>query len=62
MLRQASTLYRSGSLQARVLGLQRCGATTDRSYPPEPRVGVGVVILRPSQSSTEVHYRPFLFV
>ena len=39
----------------------RCMSTADRSYPAEPRVGVGVVILRPGRRdkhAPEVHCCP----
>lgn len=53
MLRHACVLSRTLGVRS-TIGLQRFSAASDRSYPPEPRVGVGVVILRPSQGSTEV--------
>lgn len=42
----------SAHLQA-ALKLNRAFCSSDRSYPSEPRVGVGVVILRPNAHKTE---------
>ena len=62
MLRQACVLCPKISAGAGRVQYCRCSAArhynSDRSYPPEPRVGVGVVILRPSPDTArtvEVH-------
>ena len=56
--RTARTIAPSARLQA-ALKLNRACSSSDRSYPSEPRVGVGVVILRPNahnKQSAEVSW------
>ena len=55
--RTAQTVAPSAHLKA-ALKRNRACSSSDRSYPSEPRVGVGVVILRPNahnKASAEVH-------
>ena len=54
----ARAIAPSARLQA-ALKFNRACSSSDRSYPSEPRVGVGVVILRPNahnKESAEVHW------
>ncbi len=56
--RTAQTIAPLARLQA-ALKLNRACSSSDRSYPSDPRVGVGVVILRPNahiKESAEVNW------